>query len=228
MKLVRKNTDAKGAKESNNSYIVRTTRIVDTNYVVPGDETDVTDLNGLKTLFTAKAMDFKQYRSSLQHLDSVGGQNAATKKEIALRFAASNPADIVAEFPNVWDRVWNGLDDFHLPSIEARARRFHWCSSLLNNTLPGIVANTIVNRITTPVSANEGSLSDSYIYFGREGTTQNDPEGITDYIRSKVGTTYENNGLAEDITSTTGEVAEADIINHITNCIEQGIYYRPE
>jgi hypothetical protein len=67
-------------------------------------------------------------------------------------------------------------------------------------------------------------LYHKYLLFGREGTVEGDPEGLFDYIDSRVGTSYENTGLKNKSISPSGFATVSDFADYLLDIIKYGKY----
>lgn len=79
---------------------------------------------------------------------------------------------------------------FHENSQKSREKRLEKITAELMNRLLPSEYNEIIEDI---FSTN--MLYNKYLLFGREGILEGDPVGIFDYIESRSGTIYENNGF---------------------------------
>ncbi len=86
---------------------------------------------------------------------------------------------------------------FDMNSVISRDIRHKKAKYELYNRLNFNDANEVLNEIEKSVSLLTHNLRESYIYYGREGLLEGDPEGLFDYFRSQVGSSFENNGFLD-------------------------------
>lgn len=235
VKLVKKQSATQQPNEGKKSFVAQNVKVVKDDYVldntVGNEEEEVTTLENLRILEAAMVIDRRTIRSGLQRIeDNVGFANmTSTDKEAAARsFALSNFTNTYTQFPNVWDRIWNGFSDFHEPAVVSRTRRFRFASSIIYNTAIPTAANIIINRFITPITANSINLWTAYVEFGKQGTEYGDGgEYVMDYIHSTVGTSFELAGLREDLTGSLqplpGMLTVDQIIESIDDALLRGI-----
>lgn len=234
-KIIKKTSVSQGA-ENIRKFLASEAKVVDDTYILKSDEEEITNFDNARILkeVVPKDVDARVFRGLMQRIDEIkGGAEYMTDSEknaCASAFAFSNPMDTLTEVPDLWDRVWFGFSDFHQPAIEARKRRFQFCSSIIYNCIDSATAAEIINKFVTPTVSGNVNMWTSYVEFGIEGTEFGDAEAIIDYIESVVGTEFENNGLKESLTGKIYPnltITEDDIIKFIKDCLVGGIYYRP-
>ena len=199
------------------------------------EEEEVTTLENLKILYNIGKIDFRAFRFGLVRLDELKGgavgMSSEEKAIAAVHFAFDSGADLIAEVPEIRDRIKNGFHSFHVPAIESRKARFRYSCSIIYNTVNPVNVANLITIFTTPVTPGEISLWISYIEFGIEGTEYGDSEGLLDYIHSVVGTTWEANGLREEITgnlqAAPNNLTVDEILVAIENVLINGILEIP-
>jgi len=233
IKLVKKKTDSP-APSKKRKFVREKVKVQRDDYVLEVDEEEVTTHDFLQIAKDINKIDRKTYRAGLQRFDEITPTSEMTpteKSAVGVTFSFSNPMDLIAQFPDVRDRINNGLDDFHTPSVEARKKRFRYASSIIYNVVNPASVPDIIRTFTTPVQGTSESLWTGYTEFGLEGTAFGDAEGIMDYIRSTVGTTWELNGLREAMTGNMQPVPNNLTVDQSIDAIEavliDGIYEIP-
>lgn len=225
IKLKKKTTDVQLPDESDKQYILRTTTVVDADLALQPNEEEVTSLVNLRIMRNGLQVDSRAFRSGLMRIEENKGGfinvDEQTQDELARRFA-TNIANVYAKFPDVWQRITNGFQDFHSPMVEARKDRFRWCASVIYNTVIPNVAAVVIGKMIT------NGFWTLYVEFGVEGTTEGDNVCLFDYVNSVVATPFELNGLLEDITGNMipNTITESECITHINNCLRSGIMYK--
>ena len=109
-------------------------------------------------------------------------------------------------------------ENFDINSIESRKIRFNKAKYQIYNRLTTEQANIILNEV------EKDNLSNLYIQYGREGTIEGDPEGFFDYILSRTGTSYENNGFINHDYSPIGFNNMLELANFIIDIVKNGNY----
>jgi len=226
IKFVKKLTDNHVEGESIRAFLRDHVKIKKEDYVLAGDEEECTTLQLLRTAKNIGRIDRKAFRAGLQRLDEIKPTENMTpdeKQAVGVTFSFANPADLFAEFPDVRDRINNGMSDFHTPAVESRKKRFRYASSIIYNVVNPLSVPAIINIFITPVTAGSISLWTGYTEFGLEGTAFGDSEGVMDYIRSVTGTTWANNGLREAIEGNMQPVAGNLTVDQAIAAIETAL-----
>lgn len=232
VKLKKKIADNQGSMPKG-EFVAKYVKIVKSDDVIAPDEEEVTTLDNLKAAKNLMLMDKKAFRGGLQRLDELKGgavgMSAEEKMYVGTRFAFANPVDLISEFPDIRDRISNGVHTFHTPAVESRKKRFRYASSIIYNTVDPAVVPSVIDVFITPVTAQNISLWTSYTEFGIEGTQFGDGDGIMDYIRSTGAWT--GTGLREAITGNLqvvpGNLTVDEILDAIENVLIDGIYDIP-
>lgn len=211
--------DGIGYWYNDNKRIAAICSLVDDSFDFESNNcTEITTFNNVKIFKELFIIDYKKWRAWLQQYQlSTGFDNLPSNEKliIAQNFACNN-TDIFSQLPLLSDREKYG-NVFHIFSVNCRRQRMNKCVSVIYNRLQISDANEIIND----VKAN--SLYDNYIDFGREGTLEGDPEGIFDYIESRVGTSYEDTGLASK-SFTPIEGSLSDIVVKTIDILKNGNY----
>ena len=225
IKLKKKKSASKQPNESNRDFVLNNINVVRAEDVLPTDEEEVTTLENMRLLRSGLVLDARGYRSALQRLeDNAGGfanVDADVQDELAFQFA-TEPSNIAAKYPDFWDRVRNGYEDFHSPMVESRAKRFRWCASVIYNACVPAARAVIIGKM---ISLGFWTL---YVEFGIESLADDGIESLFDYVNSTAGTSYEVNGLLEDANGNMvpSTITKEEMVLRINNCLELGQFYK--
>lgn len=235
IKMIKKTADTYNEGESVRDFVSSKVEIKKEDYVLAVDEEEVTDnLDFLRAAKDIKKVDRKAFRSGLQRLDEIRGgasnMNPLEKQLVGATFSFANGADLLAEYPDVRDRINNGVHDFHSPAVESRRERFRYAASIIYNTVNEAAADTVIDKFTTPQTVNNISLWTAYTEFGKEGSAFGDADCyIMDFVRSTGA--FLANGLSELITDNLQAVPNnltvSEILDAIENVLIDGIYEIP-
>lgn len=135
-------------------------------------------------------VDYKKARETLKIMVWTSGFNNLTdvEKKIASKWFVI-PQNMRNLVHTMSEQVKNGKS-FHNNSVEARTKRADAGVSAMYNYLSTFDAFQVVDDVV-----NTYGLMDKYINYGREGVTEDNLDGIFDYLHSRSGSMYENSGL---------------------------------
>jgi hypothetical protein len=106
---------------------------------------------------------------------------------------------------------------FHANSVIARDSRIKVAQSLIYRSMSLADAFSFVS--------GTDALADRYVRFGIEGEYSGETiEGLFDFLTSREGTSYENNGLAEKGVTLYNGVTMPDFISSLMQVLEDGYY----
>jgi len=147
-----------------------------TNWYVYGDKTE---------------RDYKFIRDRIIELfQSIGWTNLTLEeKQICSQYFAV-PKSNRNEIYTIEEQIELG-STYNRNSIESRKLRSGKASVEIRNRLIKSESNEILDDVFN-VSSN---MFNTYIENGREGTIEGDPEGLFDYIESRIGTSFEGIGF---------------------------------
>jgi hypothetical protein len=225
VKLKKKKSASQQPNESPREFALNNIDIVQDTDVLGGDEEEVTTINNMRLLRSGLVMDARSYRSALMRLeDNAGGFNNLDEdiqEELARTFA-TNPVNVVTKFPDFWERVRNGHDDFHKKQVEARAERFRWCASVIYNACTSTAAAFIIGKMI------QKGFWTLYVEFGVESQAEDGIESLFDYVNSTAGTSYEGAGLLEDGQGNmnAGTITNIEMVLRIDECLRLGKFYK--
>lgn len=223
IKIIQDSTISQLPNEDIIMYIGRVAKIVPSEYILQLNEIEITSIEVLNILKKAFIIDRRSYRSGLIRVEELaaGFSNLtqAEQEELSRKFA-TNSVNIATTITDIWERIANGLTDFHEPMVESRTDRFRWCASAISNTVLKTASSVVIGTMIT-----NGFVS-LYVDFGVEGTSEGDGVALFDYVNSTIGTPFENNGLLQDITGNMipGTIDENTLINVINNALKYGIF----
>lgn len=133
----------------------------------------------------------KDYRRLRHELIEYVTENYSTMTVDELRQAAFHfcaPQEIIDQFYTPLEQITNGKE-FHKQATKCRKDRFDSSVTTIFNHLTYEESSQIIRDI--------GDYIWKYVDLGVEGTTEQDLEGIFDYLTSTSGTLFENNGFME-------------------------------
>ena len=216
--------------ESLKSFVAKNVSVVKVDAILDATEEEVTTLENLRAAKSIMLVDNRAFRSGLQRLDELkggaAGMNNEEKTYCGTRFAFSNPTDLLTEYPNVRDRINNGMYSFHSPAVKDRESRFEYAASIIYNTVDVVAADTVITKFITPQTGGSIDMYTAYVKFGKEGSDFGDADYfVIDYVNSTG--TYLNAGLKEDIQNNMqaapGNLTVTEVINAINNVLIEGI-----
>jgi len=158
---------------------------------VPEGYTDISSIVNWSKYSKLVKKDYKTIRKEIyiSMLTAGGWANLSTEeKEICSKYFIVD-ASLRTEVHTVDEQIINGLTH-HNESIKARNCRYTSAILEVYNRLTKIESDEILTSIRAH------ALDTEYITYGREGTLEGDPEGILDFIESRIGTSYENTGMS--------------------------------
>lgn len=163
--------------------------------------------------------DFRRARKLIQNEYNTIGFSSLTEMEqkICARLFVANKAerDTVYSPPEQQEHSV----DFHTNSGEARQSRYNTVFIFLYNNLP------ITESLQLVADPNIAPLLDAYLFKGLEGTLEDYGRlGIFDFILSRVGTIFENNGLLEYPLNPLNGLTMAHIQGTCKSIIIDGVY----
>lgn len=107
---------------------------------------------------------------------------------------------------------------YHKQVTEARQVRAAYVTSILWNRLPNNAQEVLEEVISL-----QDNMFITYVFFGREGTVEGDPEGITDWLYGRAGTSFENTGLLQKNWTPSGMTME-ELVDTIYDIAHNGNY----
>lgn len=225
VKLKKKKSASQQPEETPREFALNNIDLVEDTEVLPADEEEVTTLDNVRLLRSGLILDERSYRSALMRMeDNAGGFNNLPEEiqdELARTFA-TDAINVVAKYPDFWDRVRNGCKDFHKKQVQAREKRFRWCASVIYNACTPTAAATIIGKMI------QNGFWVLYVEFGVESLADDGIPSLFDYVLSTAGTPYDNAGLLEDSNGqmNAGTITNVEMVERITDCLKLGKFYK--
>jgi hypothetical protein len=182
-----------------------------------------TDVSSIKNWSKHGGSIHRDYKFVRDHIKSLftslggwGGLDAEEKQIVSQNFLSTKTQR--DEIYTTEEQVDHGVI-FHTKSVKSRQSRANKVIGEIINRMQPTDHSSIINDIM-----GASQLLDKYINFGREGTVEGDSEGAFDYLESRVGTTYENNGFREYAYTPTGYSDMTDFSTGLMDILKNGNY----
>ena len=197
------------------------------------DETDplygeITGIVNLYNLGNSAGVDYKYLRNEIKNavytkagadLSSWNTLSDSEKKVAAKLFLV--PKEQRDDVYTLDEQIQLGII-FHRSSVNCRNNRYMRGVSEIYNRLESSAISEIIDEVEKP-RENSGSLRNTYVYTGREGTIEGDVEGFFDWILGRLTTSFEGIGLKDKNFPVAGLITCEALSTKIIDIIKHGI-----